>query len=356
MSADLNGRNVRPRVLLLDDEQDFLETYEDLLSGLPSRPDVRTTASGSSALAMLDNDNVQLFLCDLRMPKMDGLQVLTIVRRKYPNLRTVVLTGLHDEQFRSRAYAMGVDMYWRKPTSPEDTRLFLECMEALLSHQAHEGFRGVQSKSLVDIVQLECLSQSSSVLRITHKGTVGHIWINHGELIDAEVEDMCGEAAFHRILAWRTGGFETLPPEPGRQRTIEKSCNALLLEVAQAVDEQSASETTLLRKSPFARLEAQEGLEFAVLTRQAQQVPIASRGLEDPLSMSRWTRETLKIFNALGDTLNQGQVKLVDGQGAQRNVGLGYCMENELCLGWSQEYRAVEVRDRTEKVLTSWGS
>jgi CheY-like chemotaxis protein len=290
------------------------------------------------------------------MPKMDGLQVLTIVRRKFPNLRTVVLTGLHDEQFRSRAYAMGVDMYWQKPGKPEETRLFLECMEALLSRQAQEGFRGVQSKSLVDIVQLECLSQSSSVLRITHKGTVGRIWINHGELIDAEVEDMCGEAAFHRILAWKTGGFETLPPEPSRQRTIDKACNGLLLEVAQAADEQAAGDTTIFHKSPFGRLENQEGLEVAVLTRRDANHPVASRGLEDPIALSRWTRETLKTFETLGETLGQGRVLLIDGQGSERHIGLGCCMDNELCVGWAQHFSALEVRDKTEKILTTWGS
>ena len=44
-------------------------------------------------------------------------EVITIARRKYPELRLVVLTGIRDEQFRTRAYAMGVDQYWIKPES-----------------------------------------------------------------------------------------------------------------------------------------------------------------------------------------------------------------------------------------------
>lgn len=356
MAADRKDKGAESRLLLLDDDQEFLELYEDLLGELPSRPHVRTTTAGSRALAILESEPISLFLCDLKMPKMDGLQVLSIVRRKFPKLRTVVLTSLHDEQFRSRAYALGVDMYWQKPSSQEETKMFLECMEALMGRADYTGFRGMQSKSLVDIIQLECLSQSSSVLKITHGSTAGRIWIEHGELVDAEVEDLRGEAAFHRILAWRTGGFESLPPEPNREQTIEKSCNALLLEVAQAVDESIASNTNHLYKSPFNRLEKEESLEFAVLTRTDESEPIASRGLEEPRRMAEWTRDALNRFRTLGDTLNIGDVQFIDAQGTQRHVGMGQCADSELCLGWKNDLPAIDVREKTKKVLTSWGS
>jgi CheY-like chemotaxis protein len=356
MAADKQGKDTRGRILLLDDEQEFLELYEDLLGELPSKPEVRTTNAGSRALAILDSEPIRLFLCDLKMPKMDGLQVLSIVRRKYPKLRTVVLTALHDEQFRSRAYALGVDMYWQKPSSQQETKMFLECMESLLGRDQGTGFRGMQSKSLVDIIQLECLSQSSSVLKITHSGTVGRIWIEHGELVDAEVEDLRGEAAFHRILAWKTGGFESLPPEPQRERTIEKSCNALLLEVAQAIDESAASHAQSVGPSPFSRLDKVEELDFAVLTRIEETEPVAARGLEEPRRLAEWTREALNRFRALGDALNIGEVQLIDAQGTQRNIALGQCLENELCLGWKMDVPALEVREKTRRILTTWGS
>jgi CheY-like chemotaxis protein len=290
------------------------------------------------------------------MPKMDGLQVLSIVRRKFPKLRTVVLTSLHDEQFRSRAYALGVDMYWQKPSSQQETKLFLECMESLLGRDHQSGFRGMQSKSLVDIIQLECLSQSSSVLKITHQSTVGKVWIQEGELIDAEVEDLRGEAAFHRILAWKTGGFETLPPDPQRERSIEKSCNALLLEVAQTIDEKAAADTDLRLNSPFVKLEKEEGLEFAVLTRLEDSEPIASRGLEEPRRMAEWTRDALNRFRELGDTLNLGDVQLIDAQGTQRNIGLGQCGDSELCIGWKTDLPPIDAREKMKRIVSTWGS
>src|SRR6266566_4403753 len=203
--------DTRHHILLLDDDPDLLDMYREILADLPSRPEIRTAASGPRAMALLESEPFRLLVCDLKMPKMDGLQVLSIVRRKYPQLRTVALTAVADEQFRSRAYALGVDQFWYKPASEQEIKMFLECLESLLGTESDTGFRGVQSKSLVDIIQLECISQSSSVLRITNGGHTGKIWIHEGEVIDAEASDISGEPAFHKILSWRAGGFESLP-------------------------------------------------------------------------------------------------------------------------------------------------
>src|SRR5437773_4988397 len=193
----------RHKILMLDDDPDLLAMYKEILSQMASRPEVQTAQSGSRGMAMLEAQPFRLLICDLKMPKMDGLQVLSIVRRKYPQLRTVALTSVPDEQFRSRAYALGVDLFWHKPTTEQEIKLFVECLESLLGRETEAGFRGVQSKSLVDIIQLECISQSSAVLRITNGSWTGKIWIQEGEIIDSETEDLQGEPAFTKILSWR---------------------------------------------------------------------------------------------------------------------------------------------------------
>src|SRR5439155_2126874 len=197
----------RHTILLIDDDPDLLDVYREVLGRLPSQPVIRTASSGARGIAMLETEPVSLLICDLKMPKLDGLQVLSIVRRKYPELRTVVLTSVADEQFRSRVYALGVDLFWQKPTSQEETKMFLDCLESLLGRETEGGFRGVHSKSLVDIIQLECISQSSSLLRITNGPLTGKIWIQDGDVIDSEGAGLTGEAAFHKILSWRAGVF-----------------------------------------------------------------------------------------------------------------------------------------------------
>src|SRR5271170_8001550 len=131
------------KILLLDDDEQILELYQELLRALPSQPEVHVSNSGARAIALLESEPFTLLITDLRMPKMDGLQVLAIVRRKYPYLRIIVLTGVLDEEYRSRAYAQGVDMFWQKPSSTEEFKLFKDCIESLLDRdvQSEGGFR-----------------------------------------------------------------------------------------------------------------------------------------------------------------------------------------------------------------------
>jgi CheY-like chemotaxis protein len=309
---------------------------------------------------MLEAEPFQLLICDLKMPKMDGLQVLAIVRRKYPQLRTVALTAELDEQFRSRAYALGVDLFWHKPGTEQETKMFLECIESLLGRETEAGFRGVQSKSLMDIIQLEGISQSSSVLRITNGPRTGIIWIQNGEPVDAEADDMRGEGAFQKILSWRAGNFEMLPPDPGRPRTIFKSYNALLLESAQALDESRGGVTAegapQPAVSPLAQLSQVEGVEFVLAMKPGRDEQPVARGLENPERMAAWTRQSLERFRVLGDRLGAGPLEQIEGFGPQRHVVLACQGETEFCVGWKPSLAPDQVRDMMKKVLALWAS
>ncbi len=353
----------RHKILLVDDDPDLLEVYRETFAVLPSQPEVHIAPSGARAIAMLETAPYRLLVTDLKMPKMDGLQLLSIVRRKFPELRTVVLTSVVDEQFRSRVYALGVDLYWHKPGTEPEMKQFMECLEALLGRESEPGSRGMQSKSLVDLVQLECISQSSSILRVTNGPFAGCIWINEGELIDAETEASRGEEAFQKILRWRTGNFEFLPAEPARARTIFKSYNALLLETAQAFDEASNTDNSALAmtgQTPRSNatglngLAQTDGVEFVL--RITANTKVDSRGLENPDRLAAWARHSLERFRDLGENLQAGTLEQVIGLGGQRNVALGQKGQVALCVGWHQALGAGELRDRMRKILTLWDS
>jgi CheY-like chemotaxis protein len=350
----------RHKILLLDDDADLLVMYKEILEQMPSRPEVQTAQSGSRGMAMLEAEPFRLLICDLKMPKMDGLQVLSIVRRKYPQLRTVALTSVPDEQFRSRAYALGVDLFWHKPSTEQEVKLFMECLESLLGREMETGFRGVQSKSLVDIIQLECISQSSSVLRITNGALSGRIWIQDGELIDAEAADLRAEGAFQKILSWKAGSFETLPAEPSRPRTIFKSYNGLLLESAQAIDESRGTVTPegVAQTPPTAlsQLSQVEGVEFVLAMKPGPQGEQVARGLENPERVATWAKESLERFRALGDRLQAGTLEQVAAMGPQRHVILASQDDTEFCVGWKHTMTLGQIRENMNKVLALWAS
>jgi len=360
---------VQQKILLLDDEQDFLDLYKEMLAQhLSSLPDVRTALTGSRALSMLESDKYSLLILDLHMPKMDGLQVLAIARRKYPELRVVILTGVRDEQFRTRAYAMGVDQYWIKPETDQEMGLFMESIETLLSTESQGGFRGVQSKSLVDIIQLECLSQSSAVLKISNGAVEGRIWIQNGEVIDADAVGLTSEPAFQRILTWKTGSFEVMPPDPGRPRRIFTSYQGLLLNTAQALDEAasqivaptpgedvvaSASDSAVM----LAEISQLPGVEFvlASVTRKKKRTQ-EFWGIEDPKPVAEWMERTLEEFEQLGESLQVGQMQQIVGTGPQRKAALARCGETRLCVGFGANLTSDELRETMKTILTKWVS
>jgi CheY-like chemotaxis protein len=351
------------KILILDDDPVFLELYKEWLSQLPSKPEIHTSTSGARAMALLEAEPFRVLICDLKMPKMDGLQVLSIVRRRFPELRTVVMTGVEDEEFRSRAYALGVDLFWLKPDTQQNMQMFLECLESLLGRDNENGFRGIQSKSLMDILQMECLSQSSTVFRITRGSLVGKIWILNGDLIDAETDGARGEAAFRRILEWKSGTFETLPSEPERERTITKSINALLLETAQAIDEISnpgEGETTedLNHRKTVWRLAAmtREGAEWVVTLPNEEDSAPEAWGTQSEKELSAWMRYSNEAVQRLGEKLEAGPWSHIRAQNLDRKMVL-LPSKNKTCLvAWPTSSESSGIFEKSKKLITSWDS
>jgi CheY-like chemotaxis protein len=351
----------RHKVLLLDDDEDLLELYREILQRLPSAPEIHVAASGARALALLESEPFTLLISDLNMPRMDGLQVLTIVRRKFPELRTAVMTSVVDEQFRARAYSMGVDLFLEKPNTQQEISFFVDCVESLLDQGQAGGFRGVQSKSLVDIIQLECLSRGSSVLKITKGGADARIWLQDGDIVDATLSDLSGEEAFRKILAWRTGSFEILPAEPDRLRTIHTSYQNLLLESAQAIDEAGArGETPAAEAQPGVSLASElarfPGVEFLLLIPAAAEGKPESWGVENTEGIAAWAKATLKRFRSVGENLQAGNLNRIDGNGLAVNVALTSRVEADLCVAFTKSLTPEVQRETLKKILTKWAS
>lgn len=360
--AQPEAQTRRDKILIVDDQQELLDMYREWLTNLPSRPEVHASNTGARAIALLETEPFDLLVTDLRMPKMDGLQVLAIVRRKFPHLRLVVLTGLNDESYRSRAYAMGVDLFCQKPTTKEEAQSFEACIESLLGREKEVGgFRGVQSKSLMDIIQLECLSQSSGVLRIIHQAFEGKIWFHGGEVIDCETGLLTGEEAFKEVMRWKTGSFEILPSEPNRQRTIHTSYHGLLLDSAQAMDEahtdlvgKSDTEVTQSTGSPLAKLAKFEGVEFILESNPGK--PPRAWAVENAEVLEGWAKQTRDRLRGIGNLLQAGFLGHVQGMGLQRQVSISEHEKGMLCVGFRRDMTAEQVLQATKQIFTKWVS
>jgi len=351
------------KILVLDDDADFRELCQELLATLTSEPEISTASTGAHAIAMLESEPFSLLLTDLKMPSMDGFQVLSVVRRRFPNLRTIVMTGEGDENFRSRAYAIGIDLFVEKPKTSTEIKLFVDCVESLLDREQQGGFRGVQSKSLADLVQMECLSQTSTTLKVTNGPLIGKIWLLNGELIDADAGEVKGEDAFKYVMSWRSGTFENLPAEPNRERVIFNSVQGLLLDSAQTMDEIAAGEVPGSGGekedggSALARLSKQApGVEFVLTASLTKKKKFEHHACENADQVAKWARDTFNKFSSMGEMLKAGQLSHVVALGSQRNAGLASNGSDVICVGTNSRMKPEQVLDATKKVVAQWAS
>ena len=116
------------RLLVVDDE-DALRTV--LCSELKSEGfDVKDAGDGDEAIEILDKDEFDLVLLDIKMPKVNGFDVLKHVKDKHPQTKVVMLTGFADLKNAIESKKLGAEDFVSKPYDLVD---LLTTIERVLS-------------------------------------------------------------------------------------------------------------------------------------------------------------------------------------------------------------------------------
>ena len=227
------------RILFVDDNPDFLVTIRDLMVRLSDGTwDVLVADGAGSALALLQQQSVDLIVVDIEMPVVDGVQFLQLLQRKYPNIPRTALTGQPGDSKRAACLSAGAEFYLEKPLTSEACKQLYATLNELAHPLAEEGFRGVLRRvGLTDVLQMECLAANSSVLEITASHARGEIYIRGGQIIHAWSGPLRGEAAFFHLLALRGGQFALRSFVAPAEQTIQASWEFLLMEAARKQDE-----------------------------------------------------------------------------------------------------------------------
>ena len=101
------------KVLLVDDEREFVQTLSERLQMREMGSAV--AYDGASALDLVETDEPEVMIIDLKMPEIDGIEVLKKVKQTRPEIEVVVLTGHGSEQDRQQCMALGAFAYLQKP-------------------------------------------------------------------------------------------------------------------------------------------------------------------------------------------------------------------------------------------------
>jgi len=101
------------KVLICDDEEGIRESLKLILE---DHYDLILTDGGEQCLSCLDHDrDIGLVLIDIKMPKVDGLEILKHIKQKYPDLKVVVITGYKSVETAAEASRLGAAGYIVKP-------------------------------------------------------------------------------------------------------------------------------------------------------------------------------------------------------------------------------------------------
>lgn len=128
------------RILLVDDEQGILNTLSILLKTEGHQP---TPALGAKkALEILEQQEFDLMISDIRMAPMDGMELLAIVHEKYPTMAIIMLTAYGQVDTAIESTQLGAFDYVKKPFRTEELLMTIEKAldyRTLLLNQASEN-------------------------------------------------------------------------------------------------------------------------------------------------------------------------------------------------------------------------
>lgn len=105
------------KVLMVDDEEDFVKTLAERMKMRDLDSDV--ALDGEQALRLVEDQVPDVMVLDLKMPGIDGMEVLRRVRKAYPQVQVVILTGHGSEKDEAEAKRLGAFAYLRKPVEIE---------------------------------------------------------------------------------------------------------------------------------------------------------------------------------------------------------------------------------------------
>lgn len=113
------------KILLVDDEEDFIRTLSERLEMRDLKSN--TAFDGEQAISIVNDKEPDIMILDLKMPGIDGMEVLRRVRKSYPNIQVIIQTGHGNDLDEAEARQLGVFDYLKKPV---DVELLVERIKA----------------------------------------------------------------------------------------------------------------------------------------------------------------------------------------------------------------------------------
>ena len=218
-------------VLVVDDEQLFLRTVADGFATHAQRLNVLTACNGKLAVEILERCDVDLVVTDLKMPEMDGFELIAHMSRNCPHVPVIVMTAFGTGEVETWLEREGVAQFLDKPFDlPDLAKTVFDALDA----SASGHLEGIYLPTLLQMIEAD---RKTCTVRVGCRGEVGLLFFNKGEPIDAELGSLQGEPAALAMVGCSQAEIEIQGGRVQRPRRIERSLSELLLEGIRRQDE-----------------------------------------------------------------------------------------------------------------------
>jgi CheY-like chemotaxis protein len=183
----------------------------------------------------------QLVVCDEALPGRDGLSVCKALRAGRPDLPFVLVSADRSPAARARAVEAGADDYLPKPLLLKElvqrVQLLLERRRLWQPGAPVALTGGVRDLGLLDLFQSLDNWRRSAIVVCEAPAQTARVWVRDGQVIDAELGALEGDAAFWRLMTWESGEFRVEFAPFSREARIEGGTQGVLMEAMRRVDE-----------------------------------------------------------------------------------------------------------------------
>jgi DNA-binding NtrC family response regulator len=115
---------VKKRILIVDDEEIVVRSCLRILSS--DEYDIAVASNGLEALLKINDEDFDMVILDIMMPKMNGIEVLQRVKESHPDIDVIMITGLSEIDTAVKAMKLGAFDYLPKPFNPEELELVVK--------------------------------------------------------------------------------------------------------------------------------------------------------------------------------------------------------------------------------------
>ena len=255
------------KTLIVDDEEDILQELSTALSNAGMI--VFTAKDGRKALDVLKRQDLDVIVTDIRMPDINGIELLLYAKELNPDIKVIVITAYGSEAVRREVLEKGAIGYLEKPFDVKD---LIDLINSLAKKP------GTEEWGITEILQLINLDKKSAILTVKTPEGEGKIYIVDGDVYHAELGELSGKEAFLKIISYERPKFDIKWTTPKVKRTIVRPLYLLLLE---AIVGPSEVPETLLREEKVEEEKKEEAVvEESPLEKALEQIGRLFREVE----------------------------------------------------------------------------